>query len=95
MAVAMSAKSSRLRSGGITMGKAFSLKNRSLRKFPLWISFCKSRFVAHISLKSTGSFCVAPSGSTECSCKMRKSLLCMSNGISPISSRNSVPPFAA
>ena len=94
-AAAMSAKSSLLRSGGITIGKAFNRKNKSLRKFPSLTSVRRSRFVAHTSLKSTGSFSVAPIGSTECSCRIRKSLLCISNGISPISSRKSVPPFAA
>ena len=79
----------------MTMGNPFSLKNRSLRKWPSWISFCRLRFVAQTSRKSTGSLWVAPSGRTECSCKMRKSLLCRSNGISPISSRKRVPPLAA
>ena len=35
-----------------------------------------------------------PSGSISCSCSARSSLLCSASGMSPISSRNSVPPSA-
>src|SRR5438128_919583 len=39
--------------------------------------------------------CVLPSRSNACSCKTRKSFGWRSGGMSPISSRKSVPPFAS
>ncbi len=51
--------------------------------------------VALATLTLIGVSATAPSGRTERSWITRSSLLCMANGKSPISSKNSVPPSAA
>ena len=45
---------------------------------------------AHVDLPD----CVAPTGRTSRSCRTRSSFTCSGSGISPISSRKSVPPLA-
>jgi hypothetical protein len=44
---------------------------------------------------SNGTSSSPPTGRTRRSCRARSSLACSSSGISPISSRNSVPPLAS
>lgn len=51
-------------------------------------------FVAAITRTSSVFAVFDPSFVTLCSCSTRSRLTCMSTGISPISSRNSVPPSA-
>jgi hypothetical protein len=51
-------------------------------------------WLALISSKSTLTMVSAPSGVTSCSCSTRSRRACKVIGMSPISSRNSVPPFA-
>ena len=52
-------------------------------------------FVAAITRTSSVFAVFDPSFVTLCSCSTRSRLTCMSTGISPISSRNSVPPSAS
>ena len=53
------------------------------------------RFVAAMMRTSMRRGRVAPSGVSSRSCRKRSSLICASPVISPISSRNSVPPSAS
>ena len=55
----------------------------------------RSRFVAATSRTSTRIVRVLPSRSNSRSCSTRSSLGCSSSGMSPTSSRNSVPPWAS
>ena len=55
---------------------------------------CRSRLVAATMRTSTLSVSLPPTRSNVRSCRTRRSLTCVASGISPISSRKSVPPSA-
>src|SRR5258708_2220264 len=84
----------RSRKGGTWTGKTFKRKKRSDRNFCSLTIPSKSRFVAAIKRASVRSVVELPRRSNSLSCSTRSSLLCNSRGISPISSRNIVPPLA-
>jgi len=58
-------------------------------------SFSSERLVAATTCTSIGTGCVAPTGNTSRCWSTRSSLGWSSAGISPISSRNTTPPWAA
>jgi hypothetical protein len=84
----------RSRSGGILICTTFNRKKRSCLKVPCLTDASRSRFVAEMMRAESGIRSVEPTGRTSFSCSARSSLACISNGKSPISSRNKVPPSA-
>ena len=48
--------------------------------------------MAAISRTSVRTVSLPPTRSNDCSCSSRRTLACTASGMSPISSRNSVPP---
>ena len=87
--------SRRSRSGGTRNGITFRRKNRSSRKAPLRISSSRFLLVAAMTRTSTVTEAMPPTGSTFCSCSARRTLAWVFRVMSPISSRNSVPPSAS
>ena len=85
----------RSRSDGRWMRKTERRKKRSSRKFPEAISFSRSRFVAAMIRRSTLVGRVSPILMNSPHSSTRSSLACSSTGISPISSRKSVPLSAS
>lgn len=67
---------------------------RSSRKPPAATSAARSRWVAQITWISTACRRAAPSGATSPSASTRSRRVCRPSGMSPISSRNRVPPSA-
>src|SRR5690606_38802289 len=86
--------SRRWRSGTRWIGTTAIRQYRSRRKLPSRISSSRSLFVAETRRTSTSRDFVSPSRRTSPSCSTRRSLTCSVAGISPISSRKSVPPDA-
>ena len=86
--------SGRSRNGGRRTATTSSRNSRSSRKRPCRTRSARSRWVAQTSRKSTGYSRMSPTGLTRFSCKARNSRTCASSGMSPISSRNKVPPSA-
>ncbi len=86
---------SRSRSGGTKIGMTLRRKYRSSRNRPARISVGRSLFVAAMTRTSTFTLDVPPTGSTICSCSARSTLAWVFTLMSPISSRNSVPPSAS
>src|SRR5882724_819983 len=84
----------RSRKDGTCTGKTFKRKKRSDRNFCSLTIASRSRFVAAIKRASVRSVRELPSRSNSLSCSTRSSLVCNSRGISPISSRKIVPPWA-
>ena len=66
-----------------------------LAEAPFLISALRSRLVAHSTRTSTSISVLPPSRRSRPSSSTRSSLACSSMGISPISSRKSVPPWAS
>ena len=75
-------------------GMTFSLKNRSSRKRPLAMSSFRLRLEAARIRASTSTDSEEPTGSHLPSSMTRTSLAWVLRLISPISSRNRVPPSA-
>src|SRR6267154_2627075 len=84
----------RSRKGGTRRGKTFKRKKRSDRNFCSLTIASRSRLVAAIKRASVRSVRELPSRSNSLSCSTRRSLVCNSRGISPISSKKIVPPLA-
>ena len=78
-----------------TRGTTFSRNHRAWLKRPFMESSCKSRWEAETSRKSTGRPWWLPTGVTTRSSKTRSRRTWNSGLVSPISSRNRVPPWAA
>ena len=73
----------------------FSRYHRSCRKRPSSMSLDRSRLVAAMTRTLTGSGRPPPTGVTADTDNTRSRAICCWTGISPISSRNSVPPSAS
>src|SRR5262245_6065677 len=86
--------SRRSRSAGTRSGTTARRKKRSLRKEPASTAARRSRFVAERTRTSTPLASVPPTGLTTPSSSARSSFGWRARGISPISSRKSVPPSA-
>ena len=85
----------RSRSGGIRIASAPRRAARSARRPPLPDSVgVVVRLVAAMMRVSMWRARTPPIGDSIRSCVKRSSLVCSSGAISPISSRNSVPPSA-
>ncbi len=84
----------RSRSGGTRTVIALRRNSRSPRNAPSSASDSSARLVAETTRTSTWIGCRPPTRSTSWSCRKRSILACSAIGISPISSRNSVPPWA-
>lgn len=82
-------------SGGRLMLKTDILKNRSLLKRPSRISSSRFLLVAEIMRTSHFMGFVSPTLTNSPLSSTRRSLACRGVGISPISSRKSVPPSAS
>ena len=87
--------STRSLNGGNCKQNTLSLKYRSSRNIPAFTSACRSRDVADTTRTSTFRELLAPTRRISSSCNTRKSFTCKAGGISPISSRKSVPPSAS
>src|SRR6267154_1850194 len=85
----------RSRSAGSLTCTTFRRKYRSCRNAPALMAESRSRLVAAMMRTSMRRRSVEPTGFTSRSCNARRSLACRSTGMSPISSRKSVPPLAA
>ena len=83
--------SARSRSGGIVIVMTLRRYERSSRNRPAAIIPRRSRFVAAITRTSTLSALVPPTRRYSPASRKRSSFGCSARGISPISSRNSVP----
>ena len=93
-APARSAPPRRSRSGGTSIVTSPMRKYRSWRKRCSAISACRSRLVAQTTRTLTGISWRPPTRSITRFCRKRSSFACSDSGMSPISSRNSVPPSA-
>ena len=76
-------------------GTTWSRYQRSSRKRPCLTASGGSRCVAAMMRTFTGSARLAPTGVISRSCSARRILACVGSGMSPTSSRNSVPPCAS
>ena len=85
----------RSRSAGTKIVNALIRKNRSERNPPPRTSASRSRWVAHTTRTSTSISSVPPTRVIRRCSSTRSSLAWSAAVISPISSRNSVPPWAA
>src|SRR5207247_1247560 len=83
------------RSGGISIGTTLSRKYRSSRNRPAAISTETFLFVAAITRTSTRSAFPDPTRDITPSSRARSTFACAARLMSPISSRNSVPPSAS
>ena len=84
----------RSRSGGRRIGTTFSRKNRSSRNRPWLIRMRRSLLVAAMMRTSVLIGVRPPTVVYSPCCRTRSSRVCASIGMSPISSRKSVPPSA-
>jgi hypothetical protein len=87
--------SCRLRRGGKWILAIRIRYKRSARNCPLSTASTRFRLVATKTRASTLRGLDSPNGVTSRSCKTRRRLVWTVRGMSPISSRNNVPPFAA
>ena len=84
----------RSRNGGSRSGTTLRRKNRSSRNRPCWIRIRRSLLVAATMRTSVLIGVRPPTVVYSPCCRTRSSRVCASIGMSPISSRNSVPPSA-
>ncbi|MNH21723.1 hypothetical protein D3C79_815460 [compost metagenome] len=85
----------RSRSGGSHSGTTCRRYHKSSRKRPSLTALGRSRCVATTMRTSTGWTRLAPTGVISRSCNTRRIFACVDSGMSPISSRNKVPPSAS
>ena len=86
--------STRSLSAGTAIGMTFRRWNKSSRKLPSAISFCRFLFVAANTRTFTLIALSDPTRVISLSCSARSTFVCAARLISPISSKNSVPPSA-